>query len=332
MVLDELVKTREELQQALRLSEERFNTFMNNAPFVTFIKDEAGRFLFYNERMSARFGITREEWLGKDDFEIWPEEVARTMHLNDLEVIGTGMAVERLEETIDANGQVTTWKVHKFSWRNELGEVRLGGIGLDLTEELSREKALAEANMQLQKLAAIDALTGLANRRVLDERVEYEFRLARRHKTELAVVLLDIDNFKLRNDIYGHASGDKVLEQLGHMLTSTLRVTDVAARYGGEEFVVLLPGAGTEGARIFAERLREKMRNANWPDEPVTASFGTAALESTTSSGRRLIELADRAMYEAKRTGKDRVVDYHEVSTLTLPGSRGNGAPIEGAA
>jgi diguanylate cyclase (GGDEF)-like protein len=254
------------------------------------------------------------------------------MHLNDLEVIGTGMAVERLEETIDANGVVTTWKVHKFAWKNELGQVRLGGIGLDLSEELAREKALAEANLQLQKLAAIDALTGLANRRVLDERVEYEFRLARRHKTELAVVLLDIDNFKRRNDVYGHASGDKVLEELGHMLASTLRVTDVAARYGGEELVVLLPGAGTEGARIFAERLREKMRKADWPDEPVTASFGTAALEATTSSGRRLIELADRAMYEAKRTGKDRVVDYHQVSALTLPGSRGNGAPIEGAA
>jgi len=294
---------------------------MNHAPFVTFIKDDTGRFLFYNERMASRFGVTLEEWIGKNDFDIWPAEVARTMHLNDLEVIGTGVPKEWLEETIEPNGNVTTWKVHKFSWRDELGQVRLGGFALDQSEEQAREKALAEANLSLQKLAAIDALTGLSNRRVLDERVEYEFRLARRHETLLSLVLLDIDNFKRRNDVFGHASGDEALKRLGHLVTSSLRVTDIAARYGGEEFVILLPGAGTEGARIFAERLRERLHAAGWPDEPLTASFGTAALDAETTSGRRLIELADRAMYEAKRTGKDRIVDFHEVPEASLPGA-----------
>jgi len=318
---DELVKTREELALDLRLSEERFRTFMNNAPFLTFIKDSEGRLLFYNARMAVRFGVTPEEWLGKSDFEIWPEEIARTMRLNDLEVIGTGRLMERLEETIEQDGRVITWKMYKFCWRDEVGEIRLGGIGFDLSEELSRERALAEANLQLQKLAAIDALTGLANRRVLDERVEYEFRLAQRHATPLSVVLLDIDNFKWRNDIFGHASGDEVLKRLGHIVTSSLRVTDIAARYGGEEFVILLPGAGTDGAKVFAERLLERMHKMDWPDAPVTASFGTAALDAGTTSGRRLIELADRAMYEAKRTGKNRVVDYHEVPEASLPGA-----------
>lgn len=323
--MDEPQKTREELELALQLSEERFRTFMNNSPFISFIKDEDGRFVFYNRRMAARFGISLEEWLGKNDSEIWPEEIARVMHENDVAVIASGEPGERVEETVAPDGTITAWRVHKFVWKTLRGETRLGGIGVDLSGELAREKALAEANLQLQKLAAIDALTGLANRRVLDERVEYEFRLARRHKTDLAIVLLDLDNFKRRNDVYGHASGDEVLKRLGHMLTSTLRATDIAARYGGEELVVLLPGAGTEGARIFAERLREKMRKVEWPDEQLTASFGTAAMDSTTPSGRRLIELADRAMYEAKRTGKDRVVDFHEVPAFTLPGSMGTG-------
>ena len=295
---------------------------MNNAPFITFIKDEQGRFLYYNDRMARHFGITMEEWIGKSDFEIWPREVAQVLHLNDLEVMASDVRLERHEETIDAAGQLTVWKIHKFSWKDERGQVRIGGIGIDLSQEMQRERALADANRKLQKLAAIDALTGLSNRRVLDERVEFEFKLAKRHHTELSVVLFDIDNFKRRNDVFGHASGDAVLETLGQIVISSLRATDVAARYGGEEFVVLLPGADAEGARIFAHRLRDRFRETNWPDEACTASFGIAAMDRGTISGRRLIELADRAMYEAKRTGKDRVVDYHEVPANTLPGSR----------
>jgi diguanylate cyclase (GGDEF)-like protein/PAS domain S-box-containing protein len=312
--LDERNQSREELALALRLSEDRFRTFMNNAPFLAFIKDAEGRFLFYNMRFAERFGITREAWLGKDDFEIWPREIAATMHANDLEVMATGESIERLEETVDEQGALTTWKVHKFTWKNERGEILLGGIGLDLTEELSRERALAEANMKLQQLATTDALTGLANRRMLDERVEYEHRLAKRNKTPLSLVLLDLDNFKRRNDLYGHASGDEVLRRLGHLVASALRVTDIAARYGGEELVILLPGAGAEGSMIFTERLQARMRDTEWPDEPVTASFGIATLDAGVQSGRRLIELADWAMYEAKRAGKDRIVSYEDVA------------------
>jgi diguanylate cyclase (GGDEF)-like protein/PAS domain S-box-containing protein len=310
-LLTELQKTREQqLAQDLRLSEERFRTFMDNAPYLTFIKDEDGRFLYYNRRMAERFSISGDEWIGKNDFEIWPESIAQKMHRNDEDVIRGGVPVDRLEATVDESGNTTTWKVHKFIWRDELGRVRLGGIGVDLSEELAREKALAEANLKLQRLAALDTLTGLANRRILDERMESELKVARRNQTELSVVMFDIDNFKQRNDLYGHAAGDRVLEQLGRILTSTLRDTDLAARYGGEEFVVLLPGAGPKGVKIFAERLRERILEAEWPNEPLTASFGIASLDpmDATGSPTWLIDTADRAMYEAKRAGKNRVM------------------------
>ena len=176
-----------------------------------------------------------------------------------------------------------------------------------------------EANLQLQKLAATDALTGLANRRVLDERIEYEFRIARRNGSKLSVVLLDIDNFKRLNDRFGHAAGDHVLRRLGSLVISTLRITDAAARYGGEELVVLLPGADPEGSRIFAERLREKMRTAEWGGEPITASFGTASLCDGITSGRELIAHADQAMYHAKRSGKNRVVDFESLDESRSP-------------
>jgi diguanylate cyclase (GGDEF)-like protein/PAS domain S-box-containing protein len=307
-------QTMGDLAVALRLSEERFRTFMNHAPFLAFIKDADGRFVFYNERMAARFGIGPEAWLGKNDFEIWPREIAETMHANDLDVIQKGLSIERLEETMDERGALTTWKVHKFVWKNERGETMLGGIGLDLSEELARERSLAEANQRLREQATTDSLTGLANRRILDERVEYEFRLARRNKTPLSVVLLDLDNFKRRNDVYGHASGDEVLRRLGELVTSALRVTDLAARYGGEELVILLPGAGSEGAMTFTQRLQARVREMPWPHEPATASFGIATLDQEIPTGRRLIELADWAMYEAKRAGKDRIVPYDELA------------------
>jgi diguanylate cyclase (GGDEF)-like protein/PAS domain S-box-containing protein len=286
---------------------------MNHAPFLAFIKDAEGRFLFYNARMAARFGITATDWLGKNDFEIWPESIAQTMHRNDQNVLVSGVPADRLEETRDADGAVTRWKVHKFTWRNELGQLLLGGIGVDVSEDMARQQQLSDTNLLLERLATIDGLTGLGNRRVLDERVEYETRVARRLGTKLSVVLLDLDNFKRRNDLYGHASGDEVLRRLGLLVISTLRFTDFAARYGGEELVVLLPGAGTQGAHIFAERLRVAIHETRWPDEPVTASFGTAELSSEVANGHALIAMADFAMYEAKRRGKDRVVHFSEI-------------------
>lgn len=283
--------------------------FMNQSPFLAFIKDSKGRFLFYNHRLAERFNITATEWLGKHVCDIWPAEIADLMHMNDLEVLGSNSSIERLEETTDAQGSRTTWNVHKFSWTNELGENFLGGIGFDMTLQLIREQALAEANLKLEKLAAIDSLTGLSNRRVLDERIEFEFRGARRKQTPLSVILLDIDCFKLRNDQFGHAAGDRVLNRLGHLVLDTLRITDLAGRYGGEELVVILPGATAAGARIYTERLRAAMRQEVWEGEPVTASFGIATLEEGTASGRQLIARADWAMYEAKRSGKGRIAD-----------------------
>ncbi len=263
--------------------------------------------------MAERFGISTTEWLGKQDFEIWPSEIAQMMHMNDLEVLSSHGSVEKLEETTDVDGNRTSWKVHKFAWQNEHGETLIGGIGIDMSVQLAREQALADANLRLERLAAIDSLTGLSNRRVLDERIEWEFRLARRSRSALSVVLLDIDNFKLRNDRYGHAAGDAVLRRLGKLVLAKLRITDLAGRYGGEELVVILSGATAVGARIYSERLRAAMRMEEWEGGPVTASFGIATLEPENSSGRQLIALADWAMYEAKRAGKDRIVEARDV-------------------
>ena len=222
-----------------------------------------------------------------------------------------------MEETRTEGQEPVYWKMYKFPWWNERAEIMLGGFAIDVTEERARQKALQEANENLKKMATMDPLTGLANRRVLEERLEFEFLLARRRKTPLSVVLLDLDNFKKINDTKGHAAGDVVLRRVGRILADTMRVTDVAARFGGEEFVLLLPGATTDGAMIFANRIQHSLHSL--PEgERVTASIGISTLDETTAHAQRLLERADTAMYEAKRNGKDGVLAHRDLVAKAL--------------
>jgi diguanylate cyclase (GGDEF)-like protein len=316
--LEEAVRTKDRVIEKLIASDHRFRTFMNNAPFVTFIKDAESRFLFYNDRLAERFKITSHEWLGKNDFDIWTPEVAAELRRHDVETMNGKRMIEQNEETSLPGQEPTCWKTYKFPWWNEHGETMLGGFAIDLTEETARQKALKEANLQLEKLATVDTLTGLANRRALDQRVEFEYRFALRHKTAFSVVMLDLDDFKSVNDQQGHAGGDEVLRQVGHALATTMRTLDLAARYGGEEFVVLLPGADTDGAVLFCERFRKVMKQADSAPCPISASLGIAAMDATTISGQHLIQRADEAMYVAKRSGKDRVMTHRDIVTRVM--------------
>jgi diguanylate cyclase (GGDEF)-like protein len=122
----------------------------------------------------------------------------------------------------------------------------------------------------------------------------------------LSLILLDVDHFKSFNDTFGHPAGDDVLRQIASAMSGCCRTTDVPARIGGEEFAVLLPGTGTEGAEVLAERIRQAIEAGPWPLRPVTASFGIATLGPT--GPQSLIEAADRALYQAKHTGRNRIV------------------------
>jgi diguanylate cyclase (GGDEF)-like protein/PAS domain S-box-containing protein len=180
-----------------------------------------------------------------------------------------------------------------------------GQVGLSIANIRLREA--------LRTQSVRDALTGLYNRRYLEEALEREIRRASRAKQSLGLMILDLDHFKRFNDTYGHDAGDAVLREAAALLVNNVRVEDLVCRFGGEEFVVILPTAELEAARTRAERLRSGMRENTMMYQSkslgqVTFSVGVAAFPQHGSSPKELMAAADSALYEAKRAGRDRVI------------------------
>lgn len=171
---------------------------------------------------------------------------------------------------------------------------------------------LAQANIKLQQLADIDGLSGLANRRRFDDVLRTEWQRAQRTRHTLSLLLCDIDFFKLYNDSHGHLAGDECLKKVAAVLGASLRRPgDLAARYGGEEFALVLPHTEPEGARTIAEACRQRVQALALPNQPgrnVALSIGVASMVPTAgASPLDLIDRADRALYQAKHAGRNRV-------------------------
>ncbi len=180
-------------------------------------------------------------------------------------------------------------------------------------------KALEEANERLKRLSSLDGLTGIANRRVFDETLEAELKRAKRQKSPISLILIDVDYFKLYNDSYGHIKGDECLKKIADVLSGALkRAGDLAARYGGEEFACILANTDVEGALGMAEKICAGVRALKIPHERspfgiVTVSIGIASLiPSKSLTVERLINCADTALYRAKRDGKNQIKVYRE--------------------
>jgi diguanylate cyclase (GGDEF)-like protein/PAS domain S-box-containing protein len=314
-MLEQALIEKEKATAGLRASEELFRAFMNASPFLSYIKDAAGRLLFYNKSFAKRFGVSEYAWLGRTDEQLWSRNLTKSLRSHDLEVMAGGRIVETEEHIRGADGTVSSLRSFKFPCHDSAGNVLLAGVAVDVSEEVAQKaeleryhRELEEANDQLRRLAVTDELTGLRNRRAFEERLVMEFSMARRRKRELSVLLIDVDNFKMINDQWGHSQGDEVLRRLGFILRTTVRLPDLPARYGGEEFVVLLPESGQESAMGLARRVMERVAAEDWPNGPVTISVGMAAMNESLMNGFQLVELADEALYAAKRAGKNRVM------------------------
>jgi diguanylate cyclase (GGDEF)-like protein len=204
-------------------------------------------------------------------------------------------------------------------------------VDLSLLEIIAPQVALAlersewqEKATQFQLMSITDPLTGLPNRRYLEERLAEEVNRSKRYDHNLSFLMIDIDDFKVYNDQNGHQAGDLALEMTAHALRIALRSADVAARYGGEEFCILLPQTSLAEARVIAERVREKIEDTNYPharSQPrgaVTISTGVSTLSKTIETAEQIIWAADRALYEAKDEGKNRICYYQETPLKVL--------------
>lgn len=179
---------------------------------------------------------------------------------------------------------------------------------------------------KLIELASTDALTGLLNRRTLMKAAERRVEEARRYGQSLSILMLDIDKFKRINDKFGHLEGDRVLQAVANVMTSCSRRTDYLGRFGGEEFMLVCPSSDAEEAGILAERIRAAIENREGDSRlhkyNITVSIGVAAMSSPEAQVRDMIDAADRAMYRAKKAGRNRVVIEADSERPLLEGAR----------
>ena len=189
-----------------------------------------------------------------------------------------------------------------------------------LTNQSSTTIQKAGVYAEILKYASFDALTGLNNRRQFEMRLGQEVATAKRKKTDLSCIMIDIDHFKNVNDTYGHAVGDFVLSNVAKMITGAIREYDIPSRYGGEEFCILLPHTKVNEARIVAERLRKTVENTvldiqsvcetECENFSVTISMGVNEYDQSYTTTDQIYKNADKALYRAKKSGRNRVIVY----------------------
>jgi diguanylate cyclase (GGDEF)-like protein len=189
---------------------------------------------------------------------------------------------------------------------------------IEIFKELAR---VAMSELELRRLATTDGLTGVNTRRAFKEDAQKYVSLARRHRSQLSVIALDIDRFKSINDTYGHASGDTVLRAVAKAVQTELRASDLLGRIGGEEFAIILPDADAKAATAVAEKLRHAVLALKFPGShppiTVTASFGVATLDPGTDDFDSLLLKADEALYEAKAVGRNVAVTWRGTTSAT---------------
>ncbi|HEV7906157.1 MAG TPA: sensor domain-containing diguanylate cyclase, partial [Pyrinomonadaceae bacterium] len=214
-------------------------------------------------------------------------------------------------------------KVGVINMTDKAGGEPYNDLDLHLLETMVPQMALAldragwhQKATQFQLLSITDPLTGLLNRRYLEERLGEEFERSKRHRFPMSFLMVDIDNFKEYNDLNGHQAGDIALEITAQCLKSALRSADVASRYGGEEFSILLPQTNLTEALVIAERIRSRVEKSSYPhgeSQPhgaVTVSIGVSAFGPKLETPSSIIGAADHALYVAKSRGKNCVVSY----------------------
>jgi len=305
------ISQRKQAEQALIESEQRFGRLVKNSPDGILLVDESGCIVEWNDGQEEISGLKRSDVLGKPiwdiQFQLLPDALRseayyEKMRQGTVETLATGAGPglnQPREQTLQlANGTQRSVESILYAYKTSTG-YRVGGI----TRDISRRK---QVDMLLEYLALHDALTNLPNRQLLQDRLELALDRARReNRGLLAVMMLDLDNFKEINDTYGHACGDQLLKLVAQRLQKTLRKSDTAARLGGDEFVLVSEGINNlESCMIVAQKVLDALSQ---PAEiegqqfQITASLGISLYSPEGGDATTLLRQADIAMYDAKQ-------------------------------
>jgi diguanylate cyclase (GGDEF)-like protein/PAS domain S-box-containing protein len=293
------VSTRVMVEKALAESEGRMRAIADNMPAMIAHLDREQRYTFVNAYVGQIYAVDERTLIGKTIRELRGEKVyADTLpHIN---TVLTGQAVT-FEGDDSINGEDYHYQAHLVPDRDANGEVNgFYSLIFNITD-------LQRAKSELDRLVRTDSLTGVANRRLFNERLGEALLRSRRHGTALALLWLDIDHFKSINDRFGHAAGDAVIMAFADTLQSCVRADDLVARLGGDEFVVLIENAGTDSGEVVAQKLLGLMQEPVVSGEHsihASASIGVAYSAHPTSA-EALLHAADQALYAAKGAGRN---------------------------
>ncbi len=291
---------------------------IDSIPSIIVVKDHQGRVQIANRASASLHGITPADMVGKLETDVNPNisafEAIQQHHIRQ-QVIETEIPYQGEQEVIDRAGVRRWYQVVISPFRDASGTVN-GVITncIDITDRKDMETALTEANETLERLATLDGLTHIPNRRRFDEYLEQEWQRMVREQQPLSLIMFDVDFFKPYNDCLGHQQGDEALIAIAAAATRAVkRAADLLARYGGEEFAVVLPNTRRAGAENVAKAIQEEIAALKiaHPQSSVsdylTISIGIASVVPTADqSPEDLIAAADAALYQAKRRGRDR--------------------------
>ncbi|MBE3587170.1 MAG: diguanylate cyclase [Thermoanaerobacteraceae bacterium] len=305
------------LSRRIREEAGTYAMVMASSPNAIITVDRGGSITGINPLAEKLFGIEAGEVVGKKYNAVFGSAGGLPFAYPFLNVLSDGIARyndEYIYEPAQGGARVLLVDSLPLSF----GQRQVGAmlIARDITEQKAREELLRRENRELQGLAVRDALTGLYNYRYLFDRLGDEMLRAMVEKGNLALLMLDIDDFKQYNEALGHPMGDDLLKQLGQVLVSSVRPTDVVARYGGDEFAVIMPGTDGTAARELAESLVQRIENYPFlgidrlPGKKLTVSTGLAVYPTNATSTWGLVKVADQALYRAKGGTGNRVEPF----------------------
>lgn len=330
-------------EHPLEQEENLLEAVFNRITLPTFVLDNHHKIIFWNKALEQLSNTKRSEMIGTRNQWVAFYATERPTLADLIIEGGKDEAVSKfydnkykrsplIEDAYEAEdffpdiGEKGEWlSFTAASITNAQGEI-IGAIETltNISKEKRSQMALQESEERYKRLSITDNLTGLYNRRLFTENLMIELERTQRYHQYFSLCIIDLDNFKLMNDAYGHLFGDQILKKFGHIIQNNLRKTDTAYRYGGEEFAIIFPGTSLEGAEKVASRIRVELSVFAFANESsnkrirVTASLGITSSSTSDEQIEHVIKRADKALYKAKKTGKNKIEISREMELMSI--------------